>query len=241
MKLNRYLCPNTEFNLRDRVWSEVEKNSFFVLPGKGVQSHQNCVFQPRGTNEFYSVQGTGSDQLMDILLIGWWWGQWEWSSLASGSSCLGLCASGQLASPTWRGFSIWKTAQNYCFVYALSGDQSLAPKATTIAFWLFLPYLCISSLPWLATAWTCPLEFREGDTEFNFMAAVTIHSDFGAQENKVCHCFHCFPIYLPWSDGARCHDLVFQMLSFKATLSLSSFTLIRRLFSSSSLSAHTLG
>ena len=22
------------------------------------------------------------------------------------------------------------------------------------------------------------------------MAAVTIHSDFGAQENKVCHCFH---------------------------------------------------
>ena len=34
----------------------------------------------------------------------------------------------------------------------------------------------------------------------NFMAAVTICSDFGAQENEVCHCFHCFPIYLPWSD-----------------------------------------
>ena len=32
---------------------------------------------------------------------------------------------------------------------------------------------------------------------FNFMAAVTICSDFGAQENKVSHCFHCFPIYLP--------------------------------------------
>ena len=31
---------------------------------------------------------------------------------------------------------------------------------------------------------------------FNFMAVVTICSDFGAQENKVCHCFHCFPIYL---------------------------------------------
>ena len=29
------------------------------------------------------------------------------------------------------------------------------------------------------------------------MAAVTICSDFGAQENEVCHCFHCFPIYLP--------------------------------------------
>ena len=26
-----------------------------------------------------------------------------------------------------------------------------------------------------------------------FMAVVTICSDFGAQEDKVCHCFHCFP------------------------------------------------
>ena len=32
---------------------------------------------------------------------------------------------------------------------------------------------------------------------FNFMTAVTICSDFGAQENKVCHCFHCFATYLP--------------------------------------------
>ena len=33
-----------------------------------------------------------------------------------------------------------------------------------------------------------------------FKAAVTIWSDFGALQNKVCHCFHCFPIYVPWSD-----------------------------------------
>ena len=36
-----------------------------------------------------------------------------------------------------------------------------------------------------------------------------ICSDFGAQKNKVSHCFHCFPIYLPWSDGTRCHDISF--------------------------------
>ena len=41
------------------------------------------------------------------------------------------------------------------------------------------------------------------------MAAITICSDFGAPQNKVWHCFHCFPIYLPWSDGTRCHDLSF--------------------------------
>ena len=54
---------------------------------------------------------------------------------------------------------------------------------------------------------------------------------------KVCRCFHCFPIYLPWSDGTRCHDLSFWTLSFKPTLSLSSFTFIKSLFSSSLLSA----
>ena len=28
-------------------------------------------------------------------------------------------------------------------------------------------------------------------------------------ENKVSHCFHCFPIYFPWSDGTGSHDLSF--------------------------------
>ena len=45
------------------------------------------------------------------------------------------------------------------------------------------------------------------------MAAVSISSDLGAQENKTCHCFHFSP-RLTWSDGTRCYDL-FWMLSFK--------------------------
>ena len=32
------------------------------------------------------------------------------------------------------------------------------------------------------------------------MTAVTIHSNFGAQEYKVYHCFYCFPIY--------CHEVM---------------------------------
>ena len=51
----------------------------------------------------------------------------------------------------------------------------------------------------------------------------------------VSHCVHCFPIYLPCSDGTRCHDLSFLSVEFWANISLSSF--IKRLFSSSSLSA----
>ena len=69
------------------------------------------------------------------------------------------------------------------------------------------------------------------------MAAVTICSDFGAPKNKVCHCFIV--------SSSICHEvmephamiLVFWMLSFQPTFSLYSFTFIKRLFSSSSLSA----
>ena len=69
------------------------------------------------------------------------------------------------------------------------------------------------------------------------MAAITIFSDFGAQENQVCHCFYYFSIYLPSSDGTGCHDLRFWILSFKSAFSISSFTFINRLLSCSSLSA----
>ena len=48
----------------------------------------------------------------------------------------------------------------------------------------------------------------------NFMTAITICSDFGAPKNKVCHCLHFFPIYLPWSDGTGCHALLFLNVEF---------------------------
>ena len=80
------------------------------------------------------------------------------------------------------------------------------------------------------------IAFLPRSTCLKFMAAVTVCSDFGAQGNKVCHCFHCFRII--------CHEMisdamtfVFWKLSFKPTFSLSSFTFKKRLFSSSLLSA----
>ena len=56
----------------------------------------------------------------------------------------------------------------------------------------FLPrskYLLISWLQWLSAVILEPREI-------------------------VCNCFHCFPIYLPWSDGTRCHDLSFLNVDF---------------------------
>ena len=47
---------------------------------------------------------------------------------------------------------------------------------------------------------------------FNFMASSAVILE--AQENEVCHCFHCFLIYLSGSDGTRCHDLSFLNAKF---------------------------
>ena len=72
----------------------------------------------------------------------------------------------------------------------------------------------------------------------NFMAAVTICSDIRAQENKIC-------LFVSIVSPSICHEvmepdaviLVFWMLNFKPIYSVSSFTFIKRLFSSSLLSA----
>ena len=41
------------------------------------------------------------------------------------------------------------------------------------------------------------ITFLPRSKHLNFMAAITICSDFGGQKNNVCHRFHCFSIYLP--------------------------------------------
>ena len=69
------------------------------------------------------------------------------------------------------------------------------------------------------------------------MAAVTIHSDFGTQENKICRCLYFSPSICHEVMGQDDMILVFWMLSFKSAFLLSSFTLTKRLFSFSLLYA----
>ena len=72
---------------------------------------------------------------------------------------------------------------------------------------------------------------------FNFMTAVTICSDFGAPQNKVSHCFIVSPSICHEVMGLVVMIFVFWMLTFKPAFSLTSFTFIERLFSSSLLYA----
>ena len=50
------------------------------------------------------------------------------------------------------------------------------------------------------TSWQIDGETMETVADFTFVAS----------KKKVWHCFHCFPIYLPGSDGTGCHDLPFR-------------------------------
>ena len=48
----------------------------------------------------------------------------------------------------------------------------------------------VMSLLFLYALEVCHSFPSKEQASFSLMAAVTIHSDFGAQENKICHYFH---------------------------------------------------
>ena len=56
--------------------------------------------------------------------------------------------------------------------------------------------------------------FSKKQASFNFVASVTVHSVSGAQESKLCHCLHLFPLLLPGNDGTGCHQLCFLNVEF---------------------------
>ena len=67
---------------------------------------------------------------------------------------------------------------------------------------------------------------------FDVMAAVTTLCDFGAQENKIWQ-FPLFSYLFAKSDKTWCNDLSFLNVEFNPAFSLSSCTLIKRLFNCS--------
>ena len=69
------------------------------------------------------------------------------------------------------------------------------------------------------------IAFLPRSKPLNFMAAVTVHSDFTAQENKICHCFHFSP--------SICHevmgpDVMILDFFFNVEFQASFFTLLFR-------------
>ena len=99
-------------------------------------------------------------------------------------------------------------------------------------FWLYGPLLAIWYLCFLTHYLSLSEHLFQGEASFNFSAATSIPSDFGAQES---HGFYFYPSICHEVMGSDVIILVFWMLSFKSVFVFSSFTLVKRLFSSSSL------
>ena len=69
------LYPGTELNPGDRVLGDVEKNSFITLPGAtGLSALKTICPDMEGlvSRFIVMVQRGGCDQLINVLLIGWW-------------------------------------------------------------------------------------------------------------------------------------------------------------------------
>ena len=86
--------------------------------------------------------------------------------------------------------TLWHSA---FFIIQLSYPYMTTGKIIALNRWTFVGKVTSLLLIMLSRL---DLAFLPRSKCLNFMATVTICSDFGAPQNKVCHCFHCFPIYL---------------------------------------------
>ena len=80
------------------------------------------------------------------------------------------------------------------FMAQLSHPYMTTGKTVTLTRWTFVGK--VTSLLFNTLSRLVSFSSKE-QASFNFKAVVTIYSDFGAPQNKICHCFHWFSIYLP--------------------------------------------
>ena len=81
-----------------------------------------------------------------------------------------------------------------CFLVELSHSYMTTGKTIALTIWTFVGE-AMSPLFHMLSRFV--IAFLPRSKCLNFIAAVTVCSDFGAQENKICYCFNFFPIYLP--------------------------------------------
>ena len=81
------------------------------------------------------------------------------------------------------------------FMVQLSHSYMTTGKTIALTWWTFV-HKVMSLLCDTLSRFVIAFSSKE-QVSLNFMAAVTVHSDFGAQENEICYFLHFFPIFLP--------------------------------------------
>ena len=85
------------------------------------------------------------------------------------------------------------------FIVQLSHSYMNTGKTIALTRWTFVGKAMFLIFNMLSRLIIVGFSYKE-QTSFDFMAAVNIYSDFGAQENKVCHCFTVSP--------SICHEVM---------------------------------
>ena len=98
------------------------------------------------------------------------------------------------------------------FVVQLTNPYVTTGKTIALTTWTFVGkvmFLCFDMLSRLVIAFL-PRSKHLLISCLQSPSAVILE----AKKHEVSHCFHYFPIYLPLSDGAGCHDLIFLDVEF---------------------------
>ena len=112
----------------------------------------------------------------------------------------------QESSPASQFKSINYSALSLLYGPTLTSIHDQWKKTVALIIWAFVGRVMSLLFNMLSRFVSSP---SKQQVFFTFMATVTICSDFGAQENKICHCFHFSPFYLREVMGQDAMILVF--------------------------------
>ena len=152
-------------------------SQLFTSGGQSIRVLASTSVLPMNTQDWSSLGWTGRSpgSLRDL----------QESSPAPQFKTINSSALSFLYSPTFTSVHDYWKNHNFDFVDFCWQSNVSAPwfnmlSRFVIAFLSRSKHLLIS---WLQSPSTAILE----------------------PKNKICHCFHFYPIFLPWSNGTRCH------------------------------------
>ena len=112
----------------------------------------------------FNISPSNEYSVLNIHLIGWWWGNWESASSTFWFQLIWVymfVGSKQVKLFPLMGVSVSaKQLEDNVACVPWGGAKAL-PQGCTVLSSLFLPCLYVPALPWLAGVWTCPLELME--------------------------------------------------------------------------------
>ena len=90
--------------------------------------------------------------------------------------------------------SNWKASILQCFFTVQLSEYMTTGKTIALIIWAFVGRVMSAFQHTIEVCHSFPAKKQ---TSSDFMAAVTIRSDFTAEEEELCHYYHLSPLYLP--------------------------------------------